>query len=611
MSSRRKAGKRPAARRGLWFVAGLPLLALTCLFLAGCGGGAAASGKKVLHYPFRARVGNLDPVRTNSQYQNRANSAIFDALLQYRYPVRPFELEPNLLVEMPRVSEDGLTYSFELERGIHFADDPAFASTGGKGPEITTDDVFYSLKRSTDAHWNPTGYWLLQGRIEGLDEYKAAEAARKERFQSEGRGDDFVFDYDRPVSGLRKIDDHRFEIVLTDRFPQFLYVLAMMYTAVVPREAVEHYGLEFGQHPVGSGPFRVKEFWRGSWLKLERNPTFREERIPEDLHPDQIAAGLGEYAGRRLPILDEIVMEIFEQDQPMWLKFRANDLDATQVPAEYWPSTFNDDWELEGWAVEEGVRNYNLPLLDLIYWGFNMEDPVWGQAPESRLVRQAIAYAVSLEDRNDIFYNGTNTIYEGPIPPGLEGYEESRRPHDVERALRLLEEAGHPRGEGLPVLEYETSRGGNSAEQAEFLRRALDNVGIELEVNLNSFPELSDKLNRKKAAFFGLAWGADYPDAENFLQLFYGPNEAPGSNSFNYKNPEYDRLYERTKTMQPGPERTEIYGRMREIVIRDKPMIGSMARTRFYIWRPRLRNFQPEEVYGTWWKYLDIVAEAE
>jgi len=587
-------------------MAGLTMLALV-LCAAGCKKPpSSAPGEKVLRYPFRARIGNLDPVRTDSSYQNSAVSAVFDTLLQYRYPRRPFELGPNLVTRMPEISADGLVYTFELREGVRFQDDPAFVSAGGRGPEVSTNDVFYSLKRSCDPHWSPTGYWLLQGRIRGLDAYKEAQAARKAGLVAEGRGKEFVFDYEAPVEGLRKIDERRFQILLAEPSPQFLYVLAMNYTAVVPREAVERYDLEFGQHPVGTGPYMVEEFWRGSWLKLRRNPGYREETIPTELGEQELAAGLGAYAGRRVPFIDRIVLEIFEQDQPMWLKFRAGDLDVIQVPAEYWPILFDRDATLKDWAVEEGIRNHNLPLLDLIYWGFNMEDPVWGRPPEMKWVRQAFSHAISLEDRNNIFYNGTNILYLGPIPPGLEGYEPGHRRRDLARARELMARAGHPGGEGLPVLRYEASRSGNSREQAELFTRQISEIGIEVEVNYNSFPELSDKMNRRKAQFFSLAWGADYPDAENFLQLFYGPNEAPGSNNFNYKNPDFDRLYEQAKTMPSSPERTALYARMREIVIEDQPMIGSMARTRFYVWRPRLRNFKPEEVYDTWWKYLDI-----
>ena len=564
-------------------------------------------GEKVLRYPVRAKIGSMDPVVGDSQYKNLMISAIFDTLVEFAYPEKPFQLRTSLLTSLPERSEDLKTYTFELRDDIYFADDPAFESTGGKGPRLTTDDVFYSIKRHCDSYWKPVGYWLIQGRIEGLDELKAEQARLKKEAAEAGGVHDF--DYEAPVSGLQKIDDRRFRIVLTEPFPQFLYILTMGYLSIVPREAVEKHDTEFGQHPVGSGPYRVEEFWRGSWVTLVKNENFREERIPEDLTEAAIEVGLGDDRGRRLPFIDRIVVEIFQQDQPMWLKFRAGDLDTVQVPAEYWPIVYHPDATIKDWVPAAGIHHRNLALLDLIYWGFNMEDPLWGQGEKARLLRQAISYAVDLPARNQAFYNNQNIMYQGPIPPGLDGYEPGFRARDLDKAKRLLAEAGYPDGEGLPPLRYEISKSSNIMEQAEMFTRKMKDLGIEVEVNANSFPELSDKMNKKKAQFFGLAWGADYPDAENFLQLFYGPNESPGSNSFNYKDPEYDRIFEQAKIMEPSPERTALYRKLRAKVIEDVPMIGSMARTRYYLWNDRVQNYSPEEVYYTWWKYLDVKAD--
>ena len=295
----------------------------------------------------------------------------------------------------------------------------------------------------------------------------------------------------------------------------------------------------------------------------------------------------------------------------MWLKFRAGDIDIVQVPAEYWPVVFDSEARLKDSARAKGLHNRNLPLLDLIYWGFNMEDPIWGVAPNSKLLRQAVSHAVDLDARNRTFYNNKNILYEGPIPPGLDAFVPGFRRRDVEKAKALLAEAGHPMGEGLPPLRYDTSRSSNNQEQSEMLARQLGDVGIRLETTLNSFSELDDKLKKKKAQFFGLAWGGDYPDPENFLQLLYGPNGAPSSNNMNFKNAEYDEIFSRARIMPPSPERTALYRRLREIAIEEQPMVGSMARTRFYLWHDNVRNVSPEEVYVSWFKYVDVLPPSE
>ncbi|MFT7486887.1 MAG: oligopeptide transport system substrate-binding protein, partial [Candidatus Paceibacteria bacterium] len=177
---------------------------------------------------------------------------------------------------------------------------------------------------------------------------------------------------------------------------------------------------------------------------------------------------------------------------------------------------------------------------------------------------------------------------------------------DLNRAKELLAEAGYPGGEGLPDIIYLTSISSNSAEQTEMLTRQLSKIGIKLNSSLLDFAQLIEAINKKKAMMFSFAWGSDYPDGENNLALFYGPNEAPGANHYNYKNAEYDRLYEQILSMAPSPERTQIYERMRDMVLEDVPFIGGMARTRNYLSTPWIKNFKPTEDFWNWPKYIDV-----
>ncbi len=591
---------------------GVPIMrlrrALYCMILLVCGGLTACKepnpwekGKKVVHYGLRAKVGSLDPVRSSTQYAGLAQAQVYEPILTYKYLVRPYELEPLLLTSMPKVSDDMLVYTFELKKGIYFHDDACFEATGGHGREVVAKDVIYSLMRMADRDLTPGGWWIYNDRIVGFNAFQ-------ERMNARPSG--APFDWDAPIEGLQVLDKYRFRITLVRPFPQFLYVLAMNYAAVVPRECAEYYGKEFGNHAIGTGPFILKSWIRGNRLVYERNPNYRDEYYPVEASEEFKERGLLAAAGKKIPFIDGLVFHIYEQDQPMWLKFRVGDIDLTQVPAEYFSSVFDQKLQLRPIFKKEGIGNYNVPLLDYIYHGFNMEDPVFGKGKRARLVRRAISLAFDVDEINDAFYNNTNICYDGPIPPGLDGYDpDLKAPYrgpDLERARALLAEAGYPGGEGLPPLQYEISQGGNTIEQAEMLVRQLKRIGIELTVNPNSFPELSEKLKRKKAQFFSLAWGADYPDAENFLQLFYGPNEAPGSNNFNYKNPEYDRIFEEARTMPPSPERTALYIKLRNILLDDVPAFGSMARTRFYVWNPGLKNVLPDEVSVNWFKYLDV-----
>ncbi|MCA9059041.1 MAG: hypothetical protein KDA85_11095, partial [Planctomycetaceae bacterium] len=218
------------------------------------------------------------------------------------------------------------------------------------------------------------------------------------------------------------------------------------------------------------------------------------------------------------------------------------------------------------------------------------------------------------DEINQTFYNGLNIVYDGVIPPDLAGHppghrsDKSYRGPDIERARQLLTKAGYPDGKGLPLIDYYISRNANNEEQVEMLKKQLGRINVKVRVHLVDFSSLIQAVDRRQAPFFSFAWGSDYPDGENNLALFYGPNESPGSNHFNYKRKDYDALYERILSMQPSPERDQLYIQMQEMILEDCPIAGSMARTRFYVVHPRMKYFKPVETFENWYKYVDVTA---
>lgn len=579
--------------------------AALCLLAAGAAAAPQSKQLKVLRLPMRASgPGSLDPAIGSTVYDNESASLFYETLVQYKYLARPYELEPLLLEEMPEVSADGLRYKFKLKQGVRFHDDACFSS--GKGRALVTDDVFYSWKRLADKDFNYKSYWLLENTIQGLDEYKDEQAKRRESGEPH--------DYAAAVAGLVKLDDHTFEVVLKQPVTSFIWKLAQFQLSIVPREAVEKYGTEFGRRAVGTGAFTFEEWIDKKSLTAVRNPAYREELYPSEHEPVDEALGLHLAAGKKLPIADRVEITMFSLENPMWLEFLSGKLDYTQVPAENYLEAFHKrSRKLKKEFEEKGIVAHAVPLLDFIFRGFNMEDPLLGgYTDKQRWLRQAIHLAVDHEELNDSYYNSTNILYDGMIPPGLAGYPpDGKGPvswlgSDVERAKELLAKAGYPEGQGLPVIDFYTSVEGNTPEQAEMIKRQVARAGIQLNLRTLRFADLIAAIDQKKAALFGFAWSSDYPDGENNLSLFYGPNEAPGANHFNYKNPEFDKLYEKIRVMAPSPERTKIYEEMRDMVLRDAPYIGSMARTRFYVLQPWLKNYKPSEQFFNWHKYMDV-----
>ena len=606
-----------AGQYGLWL-----LVAVLNLTIAGCGASTAdssnaggTSGKeKVGHFPMRSEgPKTLDPVRGSTQYDNLCCGQIIDTLVQYKYLKRPFELEPLLLTEMP-TTEDDLTWKFTLRDDVYFHDSTCFP--GGKGRKLVSSDVFYSWKRMSDSTIGSKCWWLMRDTVVGFDEYREQQLKKVEGKPGEH------FDYFADVEGFKVVNDQEFTVTLKKPSARFLWVLAMFQTGIIPHEGLETFGSRFGLHPVGTGPYTLSE---GDWefglkMILRRNPNFRDEFFPEEHMPEDEAHGLHLGAGKKLPILDRINVTFIEQDQPMWLHFRAKDFDYGQVPDENMPQVFSKR-SVEGkrtivmkqiWR-DQGIRYQPVPLMDFIFIGFNMEDElVGGNSEKNTKLRQAISSALDWDERNQTFYFGLNVVYDGVIPPLLEGHppdgqsDASFRGPNLERARQLMAEAGYPNGEGLPVIDYFVSQGRNNREQSEMLKRQLAAIGVRVKCNLVDFPTLMQTVDDRKAAIFSFAWGSDYPDGENNLALFYGPNESPGSNHFNFKNTEYDKMYEQIVGMQPSPERTKLYERMQDILLQNCPYIGSMARTRHFVIHERMKYFKPVETFHNWYKYVDV-----
>ncbi|MCB9846486.1 MAG: hypothetical protein H6811_10940 [Phycisphaeraceae bacterium] len=580
-------------------------IAATSLALGSAAHGAVADigqgALKVLQVPMRTDgPKSLDPAAGSTVYDNMACCQFYETLLENKY-ADPLDMEPRLLAEIPTTDDGGLTWNFKLKPGVRFHDDPCFP--GGRGRAIRSDDVFYSIKRlATRA--GAKNWWLLEGAIVGLDAWR----------DSTGMTDSP--DFDAPVAGFIKRSDAEFQIRLTEPVYRFMYVLSMFQTSVVAREAVETYGKNFFQHPVGTGPFILDTWVPQQSLTANRNPNYHEVRYParDEWSREDQRMRLHRPAGQLVPFVDRIEFTMYVPDQPLWLDFGAGKLGYIMVPAPMFDLAINRRTnELNSEFADRGVTHQSDLLLDFIFRGFNMEDPlVGGYSSEKKALRQAISLAVDWQEFNESNYMGQAYIYDGPIPPGLDGHPEGGRAPLTYRGPNLalaaekLAEAGYPGGQGLDPIKYFTDQSDESRKMTETFKKQMARIGVTIDPQYVDFSTLIDNVNNKRAPMFAFAWSSDYPDGENNLALFYGPYESPGSNHYNYKRAEYDRMYEQIRTMPPSDERTAIYETMRDMLIEDTPYLGSMARTRHYLIAPWMLNTRVTERYWGWFKYVDV-----
>jgi len=273
--------------------------------------------EKTLYVNVSAKVKGLDPVNAGDSYSSNEISRVYEGLLTYHYLKRPYQLIPSLAEAMPEVSNNGLTYTFKVKKGIFFHDNKCFPN--GKGRELKAKDFVFAVKRMADTKNVSTGWWLLDGKLKGLnewrDKYKAKDA-----------------NYDEVVEGVKVIDDYTLQFNLSQQYPQFLYSLAMVYTFATPREAVEHYGDDFINNPVGTGPFITGPYTQSSRIEYTINPKYRDVYYPTEGSEEDKKAGLLVDAGKKLPLVNKIVVSIMTESQPAWLSFEKGKLDYNGIP---------------------------------------------------------------------------------------------------------------------------------------------------------------------------------------------------------------------------------------------------------------------------------------
>lgn len=550
-----------------------------------------------INFAMKANIKGLDPIRANDLYSGWAISVIYEGLLEYNYLKRPFTLQPALADGMPTVSADGLTHTFKIKKGVKFQDNAAFAN--GKGREVKAQDFIYSWKRLSDPKNASEGFWIFDGKIKGLNEWVEAMKTGKATFDS-------------PVEGFQAPDDYTLVVRLIKPYYQLYDVLAMAFAFVEPKEGVDKYGEEFLNNPIGTGPFMLKaasDWVRNSKMTLVKNPTFRPEAYPSEGEPGDKEKGLLDDAGKMLPFAEKIVFSEILEDTPRWQNAMKGNLDHIEIPNDNFDSAVSKtDHSLI--APELAAKGMQLTITtdpDVTYTGFNMKDPILGK---NKLLRQAMSLAQDGNTLVDKFYNGRGVAAQGPIPPGFASYDANyKNPYtqfNLVKAKELLAKAGFPEGKGLGELTYDTLSDSKQRQQTEFFVQNMAAIGIKVKITPNTWPQFQDKIKTGKVQIFGIAWNADYPDPQNFFQLFWSKNMSPGPNDTSYSNPEFDKLYEQALTLPDGAARTALYVKMRDIVNEDVPWIYGIHRLDYRLVQGWTHNMKWNNIQLDIPKYLRI-----
>ncbi|MBL7214519.1 MAG: hypothetical protein ISS71_02440 [Phycisphaerae bacterium] len=538
----------------------------------------------VLNQRLRSKLQTLDPADVGDTASDGVCKEFYESLYAYHYLKRPQQVIPELAAGMPEVNDDGKTYRIPVKKGVYFHDDPCFLN--GKGQMLTAHDFVFALKRIANVKVQSKSWYIFDGRIAGLDEFRnyTKSCAKDE------------VDYNRPVEGLYAEDDFTLVFKLNRPWPQLIYWLAYTPTAPMAKDAVDYYGEDIVKHPVGTGPFILKQWHRGVYLEAVRNPNYRTNLYPSEGSPGDAEAGLLVDAGKQLPFIDRVFWRVIVEDQPRWLLLMRGDIDINSIPKDNFGQAVSMGTKL---TEEMERRGMKLRLFDepSTFWlGMNMNDPVLGR---NKALRYAINYAIDREKFIEIIESSQGRPAFGFIPLIMAGYDETVKDwspcrFDPEKAKAFLKEAEKIHGGPIPRLRLAIGRTNTKQKQTlQFLSRSLSEIGLNVETELFDWPTFLEKLRNSSHQLFFTGWMADYPDAESFLGCFYSPN-ASWPNSTNFNNPEFDAIFEQVSIMSDSPERTELYRQAQRIVLEQMPCAFVYHRVGYIIHHGWLENLKPD-----------------
>ena len=577
------------------------LLLTVCAMASALPSALAADMKKVLRVSL-GDITSLDPQQGTDLRSTRIATHIFEGLYQFDYLATPARVIPNTAEALPQFSDGGRTWTIRLRKGIRFTDDPAFK---GRARELVADDYVYSIKRRLDPNLRGGGDAALTDLFVGAR--AVVDAARRPGSK---------LDYDAPIEGLRALDPYVLQLRLNHPDYTLLERLAVLDTYAVAREAIEAAGSDVMSRPVGTGPYRLVEWKRGSKVVLEANPHYRTIAFPASSDPAHKAL-IASMSGRRLPAIGRVEVSIIEEPNPEFLSFEQGLLDLLAFGSETTRRVLDGD-RLKPEFVKRGVVYLRQPAPFLTFTYFNLEDPTVGGYSTSQVaLRRAIAMGFDTGELIRVLFAGMALPANQLLPPGVSGHDTSmpaRSIYDPAAARALLDRFGFVDKDGdgyreMPDGKPLTVSRGTLPEswyrEADLLwKKNMDAIGVRMVVQQQTFAELLNLSLAGKLQMFNLGYRALAPSGYEILETLWG-KASTDSNRSRFRRPEFDEAYEKFIATPDGPERLAAVGRMNEVVAAYVPMTLHTHGISNVIVQPWVMGYTIS-AFGSSWKYLDI-----
>lgn len=511
------------------------------LLVVSCNQKKERDTRKVFRYNESKGIITLDPAFARRENEIRPISQLFNGLLEMDDSLR---IRPSIAKDWS-VSSDGTVYTFLLRNDVYFHDHKLFP--GGKGRRVVAADFVYSFNRILDPKVASPGLWVFS-QVDTTNH-----------------------------SAFKAINDSTFSIRLIRPFASFLGLLTMPYCFVVPREIADFYGRDFRSNPIGTGPFKLKIWREGEKLVLVKNSSYFEK----------------DEQGVRLPYLDAISVTFITEKQSEFLEFMKGNLDfLSGVQTAYKDVLFTRSGMLNP-KYKGRFQLLTQSYLNTEYLGFMLDPSLEKHPYQQKALRKAINYGFDRSEMIKYLRNNLGTpAYNGFLPKGLPAFDKDFEMYryNPDSARKYLAQSGYPNGKGLPPVTLTTTA--DYVDICEYIQHELAGIGIPVQIEISNGATFREMVAHSKIPFFRGSWIADYPDAENYLSLFYSKNFSPsGPNTTHYKNAAYDALYEKALLETDDAKRNEIYKKMNRILTDDAPIVPLFYDMVVRICPADIRNF--------------------
>jgi len=595
----------------------LPLLsAALCAALlvapVGAAGPAVPAPAKTLRYAFRVAETGFDPARISDLYSRTVTANLFEGLYHYDHLARPARIRPLTAAALPEVSADFRRFTIRLRPGIRFLDDPAFQ---GQPRELVAQDYVYALKRFADPATKSPGW----GEVAELD--LVGLAAQRQQALDRRQ----PFDYDAEVPGLRALDRYTLQLEVAEPRPRLAELLAdnSLFGAVA-REVVTFYGDKIAEHPVGTGAFRLASWRRSSEIVLERNPAYRERHYEDEAQPApddaEGQALLARFKGRRLPMLDRVVVSIIEEQQPRWLAFLNRQQDFIERMPEEFANLAMPGGKVAPNLAKQGIVGLRTVGPEGVLTVYNLDDPViGGYTPERIALRRALNLAVDVPREIALARRGQAIPAQSPAVPHTTGYDPAYRSEMGEyspaKARALLDMYGYvdrdgdgwrdqPDGQPL-VLVRRTMPDSAERQLDELWQKNMQAIGLKAEFTFAKWPENLKAMQAGKLMIWRVGSSASQLDGQGAFQRLYGPSTG-AANLSRFKLAEYDTLYRRMSALPNGPQRDALFLQAKRLATAYAPYKQHVHRIYTDMAQPWFVGYRRPLFGNRWWHMVDI-----